>query len=316
MGPASCHRGGVSPFLVQEQATSYVPLTVALVLWPLIWVAYTTGVPEWRRVLALGVPTVGLAIGHTPADRFVIVPALCLLAAWPITRVSAAYLAATVVGSVVVAVGSACNHAVVIAADGAALAVAIVFVLQGPHPELPVLGAITEASLLALVLVTSPGLLGDRESHMTWWGLAALAVFDYARARGSADAVFITVLSLQMCVVIGVWYMSATRCDLLADAQREVGDTAYFVGNAAMHYWPSFRILLYRPKSLVHPARQAISAIGAIAIYVANTNPTKVYGCQSWLTEPVILGTFTLVVLTVAGIGAVCGTYVYPITTK
>lgn len=307
-----CHRGGLSPLFVETDEATATSLAVSLVLAPLVWLSFDLGRPDWRRMALVAIPASGLAAGHTHLDRYVMLP----VATWYLSRGSRLVwrgpVALAVASAVAVAAGADCDAAAVVASDAVALALAAAHLLAGPHPPWAVMGSLAEASAIMLVLVTSPGLLGDRESHMTWWGLVALAVFDYARARGTADYVYVTMLGLQAAIVVGVWWMSATRCDLLADAQSEVGSTAYFLGNGAMHYWPSLRILLYRPRSIQQPARQAVAAVGAIAIYLANTNPTEVYGCQNWLTTPVVLAGFAPVVVGVAVVGAVCGTYIYP----
>lgn len=313
MGPSECHRGGLSPFFVPTSTTSHTGLAVALVLAPLVASAYLSGRPPWRRVAAVGIPTVGIVLGHTRLDRLIVVLPAMLLVAWPpqwVWRWPTLVAAASVA---VVAAGARCDHPAVVACDGAAWLGAFAHLLAGPHPPLPVVGSLVEASLISMVLVAEPVQLGDRESHMTWWGLVGLAVFDYARARGVVDSIYITVLALQVAIVIGVWYMSATKCELLADALRDAGGSVYFVGNALMHYWPSFRVLLYRPHQLLHPARQGVAAIGAIAIYTATTDPTVVYGCQAWLSQPVVLGAFGAVVFGVTAVGAICGTFIYPL---
>lgn len=164
--------------------------------------------------------------------------------------------------------------------------------------------SLVEAVAIVLVIVADPGEFGERERHLTWWGVAGLAVFDCARALGRAESVLVTVGALQLVIVAGVWAMSIGKCELLRDTYDDVGATAYFAGNFFLHYYPSARLLAYAPtRPIPNRAGQAIRAAGVVALYTATQNPRDIYGCGGWAGQPVPLLSFWAVVAAV-GVGS------------
>lgn len=308
-GPQLCHRGGVSPLFVVTHSPSPATVSVAAIGAPVLLYAAATGTPHWSRVLSVFIPLTGLLLGHTEPDRVYLLPAITLILAWihakqehPIITFATPLLASISAGLVAGAHRS-CNATSVLVLDALAFAIASVQIVRvRPHPPASVILSLFEAAAVAFVIGADPLELSAKASHLTWWGLASLAVFDYANAWGRADSVYAVVLCLQLCVVVGVWFMSLSSCDLLEDARVEVGDLVYGVGNFAMHYWPSLRVLLYKRKAMIDWGRQATVSIGLISVYLALVVPKRVYGCDGWVTNPLILSVFAFIHL-------VCATY-------
>ncbi|MGB0548853.1 MAG: hypothetical protein ACPGR8_06925 [Limisphaerales bacterium] len=273
---------------------------------PAVAYAATTGQPPWLRVVAAFVPLTGLLLGHTRADRLYMLPAVTLLLLWAHIKEDRlwAFVPPLLVGisAGLVGGGVVCDAWAVVSLDVAAFLVAAVQLLRArPHPPWQVVASLFEAAIVVFIVAVDPTEILAKGTHLTWWGLVALAAFDYARAVGLADSVVGVVLSLQLCVVVGVWFMSAAKCDLLTNSYRDVGPSTYAVGNFAMHYWPSLRVVLYRPVKVWSWQHQLTITCGIISVYLATTDPRTVYGCDSWVTQERILLAFVAV-------AAACGT--------
>lgn len=280
---------------------SPVSLAVAAIGGPAIYYAAATKTIDWTRVVAVFVPTTGLLLGHTRLDRVLAVPLITLVLAYQHFTVDRwqAFLvpALACVGAVLTAAGKPCDAMAIVATDVASVLLTLYHVSRiQKRPSWAVLGSLGEAALVAFLLGADVADLRAREAHLTWWGIAGLGLFDYARAIGYGDSTCVVILALQVCVVAGVWIMSATSCDLLVDTYDDVGPGLYAVGNFAMHYWPSLRVLLYRPSTIVEPYRQVTIAVGVVAIYLATSNPKSIYGCDGWVTQPLVLVCFGILI--------------------
>ena len=201
-------------------------------------------------------------VGHTRYDRLLSVPIATALVMYPYNTWSKrAYVTATVVGLCVAATKTQCDSLVYVSSDVCALVAGAYQVFSSPVLlSKSATASLVEASAIVLVISMEPTVIADRESHLTWWGLVTLALFDYACARGSADYVYVTALLLHVAIVAGVLWMSGSKCDLLIDAHNQVGPAIYVIFNFLMHYWPTIRILAYRPAKLVQPEKQALVA--------------------------------------------------------
>lgn len=173
-----------------------------------------------------------------------------------------------------------------------------------------------EAGVLAVVLGRAT--LSEivlRAEHLTWWSLVLYGVWNaaifceyYARANSAlytnnhlVKLLTPTVFILNLTVVIGVFFMSATSCDLLADALHEAGAVGYIAGNFLMHYYPLLRTI-FSPSSfsLISMGRGAAIAVLYSICYPA----TEVYGCSQPAPEfvPLIIAAVTVtLVLAVQG---------------
>lgn len=173
--------------------------------------------------------------------------------------------------------------------DGVA-GVYLVFGVGGYFDAVYQAWCLMEAAVLT-VLLASASLTEVvlRAEHLTWWslmffGLWDLAIFSeyFVNRNQPQHTVNVVahftpaVFTLNLIVLIGVYFMSATSCDLLSDALSEAGDFWYIVGNFAMHYYPLLR-------TLFGVSSHSLNAVGkgaAIAVLYAVCYPaTEVYGC-------------------------------------
>ena len=105
-----------------------------------------------------------------------------------------------------------------------------------------------EALVLTGVLVAADDATSvARASHLTWWGIAVLALYDWSVASaashppGCRAAVGAVLLPLSAVIALGVATMSALGCGMLSSAHADAGAGLYFVGNFLMHYYPLIR---------------------------------------------------------------------------
>lgn len=296
-GPVGCHRGGLTPLFIVTSDPSAGSVAVAVVLTSLLYAAAASRSVPWDRTLAAFIPVTGLALGHTDLDRVISVP-LAAAGLWYLSGDSVRQVlptvAATVASALAIAAGSKCNGVVPVGSDAVALVAAVVALLRCDDRTLTVnqMWAAVEFALVVLVLASDPAELGARETHLTWWNIVGQAVWLFARLRGAADYVWLTAVLINGVVLIGVWFMSGSKCTMLLDAQNEAGDLAYFFGNFILHYYPSLRLLSAPPKRILRPYRQLTVALAIIAIYCVSVDPRKVYGCDAWLTPDVVLISF------------------------
>jgi hypothetical protein len=282
-------------------------VAVAVVAIAALYRAAVTNSPPLATALAAALPIAGLGAGHSTYDRRIVVPVAAVFAAAVDRRgaVRALPVVFAIAGAVVSAAGAACDAPALVAIDGvwAAAALGAVFLPGASRPSAVVMLSLLECAATVMIVAADPADFGDRERHLTWWGLALLALFDWERSWGRADRIVVVVWLLQIVIIAGVWAMSIGRCSLLVDTFDVVGATPYFIGNFVMHYWPAIRILHYRPKLPIPDVwGQTISAIGVVALYTATVDPAIVYGCGAWTVWPVPGAAFA--VLIVAG-GAV-----------
>ena len=91
--------------------------------------------------------------------------------------------------------------------------------------------AALEGSVLAVACMAT-----GNPTHLTWWALALLAVFDillalFPSATDLLARVWTASAALSTLVQLTVVLMSFMKCSMIQDALREVGPWLYFFGN-------------------------------------------------------------------------------------
>ena len=135
-------------------------------------------------------------------------------------------------------------------------------------------------------------------THLTWWAVVVLVVNDALVALGPRMSIpqewrlraWAAGFSVSVLVQVVVGLMSLIKCSLLRDALGEVGTWTYFLGNFALHYWPTLRYLAIAPKQ-PGPAMPLLTFDSArvLAAYATIQAPAKVYGCgmvPAWVPMP------------------------------
>ena len=81
-------------------------------------------------------------------------------------------------------------------------------------------------------------------------------------------------------VVMGVGILSFAGCQMLGDTLRDIGVSAYIMGNFAVHYWPWLRLYYSHDHAQCETfASQAMFALTFPVVYIAMTPAGSVYGC-------------------------------------
>jgi hypothetical protein len=179
-----------------------------------------------------------------------------------------------------------------------------------------------ESAILA-VLLASASLTEVvlRAEHLTWWSLMFFGVWELVifceyfvnknqPHRTVTIVTYLTpaVLTLNLIVLVGVYFMSATSCNLLSDALKEAGDFWYIIGNFAMHYYPLLR-------TLFGTSCHSLNAVGkgaAIAVLYAVCYPaTDVYGCAQPAPEYVPIVIAGVAIMLAILYSAACEFYMY-----
>lgn len=321
-GPGLCHEGDVRAFLVVSAYSDPAHITTAILACSLVYFSVVVKSPPLVFMLPLVLPAIALTTGITLLDRygqyFVFNCAVGAFGFFGFRKKFFVLLpvVTNVISIIVLAVTNNCNNVIIVALDMLCFIAAILAIfyeckpLQRPSVQKSL--AFVEGGLVTLILSNSPALLQDRETHLTWWGLLTLAVFDWFYVRGVADIIWLAALIFFLNIVAGVWYMSIEECGVLVDTLSDVGFLKYAVGNFAMHYWPFIRIILHVPEKIKNPARQLSMVLGLLALYCATRNPSHVYRCNQGLQPWATLLSFWGLTLASTTVIAVCGPWVYP----
>ena len=139
--------------------------------------------------------------------------------------------------------------------------------------------------------------------HFTWWAVISLIASNtiFVLANNSYHRIERAAASIATFVSCAVVILSLAGCKLFANALNDHGTTVYVLGNFALHYWPSLR-LLYRMKR-VHNSQPAqktkhvgrsvlqLSFIPAhlLLLYCALNDPTDQYMCGANLSHNVFV---------------------------
>ena len=209
-------------------------------------------------------------------------PALNLLAGSPLNPLAVA------IGSLIAAPLSVAVVVAVIDAAASRLLLSEDFILQGAvtaaaaaafavHKHGAAGYCLCEALAIALV-VTHANFVASTE-HFTWWGMTVLAAHDVVAAvwPGSALITAWPLIVTSATVAVGVVYMSAAQCSMLSTTLEDIGEPAYVLGNAAVHYYPLVRgvhcVGKQRGAELCWPG--ALAAV----VYSSLRKPSSIYGC-------------------------------------
>jgi len=321
-GPSMCHYGGVRPLLIVETNGHPAVVSTGIVSCALVYYSAITERPPVRTTLSIVVPAIALTIGITELDRYgqyalYYTGAFIWALAKRRQRLTSLFqlcIAASTIGAT--AFQSSCNNTTAIVGDSCLLAIALVHAVATlnvtQRPPLAKMLAFAEATLIVIVLAARPNELYSRESHLTWWGLLTLAIFDWFYVRDYADIVWLGVLIFFTNIICGVWFMSISKCKMLSDTLMEVGVAKYAVGNFAMHYWPFLRVVLYTPSRIINPARQLATVLGLIALYCSTRDASAVYGCSDSLEPWIALVSFWGLTLVSTALIAICGPLLFP----
>jgi hypothetical protein len=150
----------------------------------------------------------------------------------------------------------------------------------------------------AVVVYVSVSGFEAATTHLTWWGMGLLGVYDVSRVAGvrvGGPSMFV----LSSTVAVGVIAMSMMECELLGATHTEYGDLRYIGGNWAVHYYPLTRVLFDWKQWRGSP----LPGVGFVAAYAVLREPGLVYGCFS-LSEGVIRAMLVGSSLVLAGVCA------------
>lgn len=124
-------------------------------------------------------------------------------------------------------------------------------------------------------------------THFTWWAIASLIVSDVL-VESNLHCVHVNVLagSIAVLVSLAVAGLSVVRCSLFQGALDDLGAPVYALGNFAVHYWPSLRLVVRICTSEV-PAKLHLTTVPAqvLLLYTALNNPTVEYRCPPNLSH-------------------------------
>ena len=135
----------------------------------------------------------------------------------------------------------------------------------------------------------------NRLLHFTWWGIIVHVVTVFVDVVSTAD--WHTDVCVQTAVVTGVWYMSACKCDMLVEAEAEMGTLQYAGGNFLVHYVPLISALARMPSAM--PTVPTPSALLLWLAYNAlstdfGVEPSKTYGCNAPYELVLMVGASTI----------------------
>ena len=134
--------------------------------------------------------------------------------------------------------------------------------------------------------ITVGGSFAESSTHLTWWSMAALGVYDVVAAvspRSTARAAANAMVILTATVAVGVLAMSIMQCNLLTNTFSDIGWAQYAFGNAAIHYYPLIRALFAADFT---NGNAAVAAPVLIAAYTINRDPATIYGCNALHPAP------------------------------
>lgn len=116
----------------------------------------------------------------------------------------------------------------------------------------------------------------NRLLHFTWWGV----FYHIATLAGAGD--WNTDIGVQMIVITGVWFMSASGCSMLVDTESDMGTAAYMGGNFFVHYVPLLSAAARRPwrGGGGKPTALILWILYNAVAFERKTDPSEIYGCN------------------------------------
>lgn len=159
-------------------------------------------------------------------------------------------------------------------------------------------------------------------THFTWWAITSLALSDFVYIVSRKSYLHIEKASASIAFIVSctVLVLSLSRCLLFSDALAEHGTFIYIVGNFALHYFPSLRLLYrlwtlhsktsseaYQSPFFFAGFKQLIGSLTLIPVqllllYCMLNDPSVQYQCPLPLTRPFFVGGTVIFALITEGI--------------
>lgn len=130
-------------------------------------------------------------------------------------------------------------------------------------------------------------------THFTWWTLLFFCFYSFSAIFLRETKLFWFFATIENIVIGGVCLMSFSECQLFKNSEHDAGNTVYFFGNFAMHYFPLLaaiaftRDVLIESQYLYRDINDIWTAFGVMMIYFSIYNPANVYACD--LSKGVLL---------------------------
>lgn len=135
-----------------------------------------------------------------------------------------------------------------------------------------------EAAVL-VVLCGSDSALRHGGDHLTWWGVAAVALLDVSILCGARQPMVGIQAMLSAVVLLGTHCLSLFKCSMLSETFAAMGPLGYVIGNVLIHYYPATRALI-SVEAGERISDGAAAAVFALACaYSVVVDPATVYGC-------------------------------------
>jgi len=137
--------------------------------------------------------------------------------------------------------------------------------------------------------------------HFTYWAIASLAISDLILVCSKRRYLYIEKAAVTIAVLVScaVPILSICKCQLFSEALTDNGTLQYTVGNFALHYWPSLRLLFrlwhFHPRLSWHKLNvnvlKTLSYIPVqlLLLYCMLNNPSTQYKCPAQLSLPIFV---------------------------
>ena len=139
-------------------------------------------------------------------------------------------------------------------------------------------------------------------NHFTWWGLVIFALFQLFNIFGLGSHLWGVSATVSFIILFGVMALSAYGCSMLASTLDDLGPSAFFLGNFAVHFYPMLRLLFAsqrnKPASTSDFWVQALYGLSILVVYMSVARTEKVYGCSA-SSLSIFLGSIASIPITV-----------------
>ena len=133
---------------------------------------------------------------------------------------------------------------------------------------------------LLLVLCGADAPLRSGGTHLTWWGVAAVAALDAATLAGRPQTAAQLQTISAFVVLLGTTVLSASECTMLPNTLNDLGYVKYIAGNTVLHYYPATRGLLSHKHYGKPTVNLCLAAFSLACAYAIVVSPVLVYGCK------------------------------------
>ena len=146
--------------------------------------------------------------------------------------------------------------------------------------------------------------------HFTYWAIASLALSDLILLASTERYLHIEKAAATIAILVScaVPVLSIINCKLFKQSLADNGILQYTVGNFALHYWPSLRLLFrlwqLHPKLLYRKLDWHIFTsisyipVQLLLLYCMLNNPSSQYKCPAQLRE-----SYFVIAIVVAAVG-------------